>query len=126
MRRLEYLLSLWAFGEQEMESQKSAIEASQVWHENGIFVLRTSGARIVRGRREDALYTSGRKSMENDEGRSMMKDKGTFGGIYGMAFIGAAVYFISHATGFWNGVWGFIKALFWPAVLMYELLSAIS
>ncbi len=52
-----------------------------------------------------------------------MKDKSACGGIYGLAFIGAAVYFIQHATGFWMGVLGFIKALFWPAVLMYQLLE---
>jgi hypothetical protein len=33
-----------------------------------------------------------------------MKNNGMFGGIYGMAFIGAAVYFIQHATTFWEGV----------------------
>lgn len=42
------------------------------------------------------------------------------GAVYGMGFIGAAVYFIAHATGFWMGVWGFIKAMFWPAFLVYE------
>lgn len=49
-----------------------------------------------------------------------MKDTMT---IYGLAFIGAAVYFIQHAVGFWGGVVGFIKAIFWPAVLMYHLLA---
>lgn len=42
------------------------------------------------------------------------------GAVYGMGFIGAAVYFISTASGFWMGVWGFIKAMFWPAFLIYE------
>ncbi len=40
--------------------------------------------------------------------------------VYGLGFIGAAVYFISHATGFWMGVLGFLKALVWPAILVYE------
>jgi hypothetical protein len=54
-----------------------------------------------------------------------MKDNcnGMWGGIYGMGFIGAAIYFIKHAAAFWIGVWGFCKALFWPAVLMYKLLE---
>ena len=30
-----------------------------------------------------------------------MKDNGLSAGIYGMGFIGAAVYFIGHATTFW-------------------------
>lgn len=50
-------------------------------------------------------------------------NNGMFGGIYGMAFIGALVYFIQQATSFWMGVLGFFKAVFWPAVLMYKLLE---
>jgi len=42
------------------------------------------------------------------------------GALYGMGFIGAAIYFISQATGFWMGVLGFLKALVWPAILVYE------
>jgi hypothetical protein len=52
-----------------------------------------------------------------------MKQNGVSGGIYGMAFIGAAVYFIQHATTFWEGVLGIIKAVFWPAMLIYKLLE---
>ena len=40
--------------------------------------------------------------------------------VYGVGFIGAAVYFISHATGFWMGVLGFLKAIVWLAFLVYE------
>lgn len=47
----------------------------------------------------------------------------TGGGIYCLGFIGAAVYYISTATGFWNGVWGFFKAIVWPAFLVFELLK---
>ena len=42
------------------------------------------------------------------------------GAVYGLGFIGAAVYFISHAAGFWMGVVGFLKAMVWPAFLVYE------
>lgn len=52
-----------------------------------------------------------------------MKDNGILGGAYGMAFIGAAVYYIQHAATLWAGVLGFFKALFWPAVLMHKLLE---
>ena len=45
------------------------------------------------------------------------------GGVYGLAFIGALVYFIQHATTFWLGVLGFFKALIWPAILVYKLLE---
>ena len=45
------------------------------------------------------------------------------GGVYCVGFIGALVYYISTATGFWNGAWGVIKALLWPAFLVFELLK---
>jgi len=48
---------------------------------------------------------------------------GCSGAVYGLGFIGAAVYYIYNATGFWNGVLGFLKALVWPAFLVYELLK---
>ena len=42
--------------------------------------------------------------------------------VYGLGFIGAAVYYIQMATTFWTGVIGLIKAVFWPAFLVYEVL----
>ncbi|MBS3107325.1 hypothetical protein J4468_00230 [Candidatus Woesearchaeota archaeon] len=45
------------------------------------------------------------------------------GAIYGLGFIGAAVYYISIATSFWIGVLGFLKAIVWPAFLVYGLLK---
>ncbi len=52
-----------------------------------------------------------------------MKYRNMVGSIYGMALTGAAVYFIQDSATFWEGVLGFIKALFWPAVLMHKLLD---
>jgi len=43
--------------------------------------------------------------------------------VYGLGFIGAAVYFIQHASGFWMGVLGILKAVVWPALLLYKLLE---
>ncbi len=43
--------------------------------------------------------------------------------VYGLGFIGAAIYFISGATTFWLGVLGFLKAIVWPAFVVYELLK---
>jgi len=45
----------------------------------------------------------------------------TSSAIYGLGFIGAAIYFISQATSFWMGVLGFLKALVWPAYLVFNL-----
>jgi hypothetical protein len=40
-----------------------------------------------------------------------------------MGFIGALVYFIQHASGFWMGMLGFLKAIVWPAIVVYKLLE---
>lgn len=42
--------------------------------------------------------------------------------VYGLGLVGAAVYYIQMATSFWAGVIGFIKALLWPAFIVYEVL----
>lgn len=47
------------------------------------------------------------------------------GAVYGFGLIGAAIYFISQATTFWLGVLGFLKAIVWPAVLVYEALKSL-
>lgn len=43
--------------------------------------------------------------------------------VYGLGVIGAAIYFISTATGFWMGALGILKALVWPAFFVYEALK---
>jgi hypothetical protein len=51
---------------------------------------------------------------------------GSSGSIYGLGFVGAAVYFIGHAATFWAGVLGFLKACVWPAFLVYQLFKHVS
>jgi len=51
---------------------------------------------------------------------------GAAGPIYGLGIIGAAVYYIQQAEGFWPVVWALIKALIWPAFLVYDLLRHVS
>lgn len=48
---------------------------------------------------------------------------GAAGAVYGLGFVGAAIYFISQAATLWDGVIGFLKALVWPAFLVYEALK---
>ncbi len=55
----------------------------------------------------------------------MRKNKGATGIIYGLGFLGAVIYYISHAVSFWMGVIGFLKSLVWPALLVYEALKFI-
>jgi len=59
-----------------------------------------------------------------------MKDKviqhsNSSNAVYGLGFIGAAIYYIMHATGFWMGVVGLLKAIVWPAFLVYEALKQL-
>ncbi len=66
------------------------------------------------------------KEIEKDGCGDKKWNKGSAAGggaVYGLGLIGAAVYFISHATGFWMGVLGLLKAIVWPAILVYQLLG---
>jgi hypothetical protein len=45
------------------------------------------------------------------------------GAVYGLGLVGAAVYYIQHASTFWMGVMGIVKAVVWPALLLYKLLG---
>jgi hypothetical protein len=48
------------------------------------------------------------------------KDKSCGTGLYFVGFVGAAIWFISQAVGFWEGVIGFLKAIVWPGFLIYQ------
>jgi hypothetical protein len=52
-----------------------------------------------------------------------VKKNSVSGGVYCLAFIGALVYYIQHATSFLAGVLGFFKTLVWPALLIYKVLE---
>ena len=45
------------------------------------------------------------------------------GGVYGLAFLGALIYYLQHSATFMEGVIGFLKALVWPAILLYHLVE---
>jgi len=47
-------------------------------------------------------------------------DKG-MGGVYFLGIIGVAVYFIQQVSGFWPIVLAILKAIVWPAFLIYQL-----
>ena len=51
---------------------------------------------------------------------------GCGGCAYFLGFLGSAIYFISNATGFWNGVLGVLKSLVWPAFLVFELMKSLA
>jgi len=53
---------------------------------------------------------------------------GGFGlGLFGfMAYIGAAIYFVSHSDGsFWGVILGLLQAIVWPVYLVFHVLQAL-
>ncbi len=59
--------------------------------------------------------------MEDSKKKSAKANQSFSGGVYGLGWIGAMIYYISHAASFWGGVIGFLKALVWPVFLVYKL-----
>jgi len=59
-------------------------------------------------------------------GKSHNVQSGSIGAMYGLGFIGAAVFYISQAASFWGGVVGFLKAVVWPAFLVFEVLKFLA
>lgn len=49
--------------------------------------------------------------------------QGGMGGAYFLAMIGAAAYYLHVSYGFWPSVVALLKALVWPAFLVYHLLG---
>jgi hypothetical protein len=45
--------------------------------------------------------------------------------IYAIGIFGAAFYFIEHATTIWMGALGLVKAVFWPAFVVYRVLELL-
>jgi hypothetical protein len=64
----------------------------------------------------------------NDRGRRTWANRRSGGGdaVYGLGLIGALVFYINEADGFWSGVVGVLKALVWPAFVIYDLLKFLA
>ena len=58
--------------------------------------------------------------------QNTMQCAGTSGAVYGLGVVGAAVYFISNATSFGMGALGLLKAVLWPAFLVYQSFSFLA
>jgi hypothetical protein len=50
---------------------------------------------------------------------------GMFGCFGFLTFIGAAVYFIQQVSGFWPIVLAILKAVVWPAFLVYKVFTLL-
>ncbi len=65
--------------------------------------------------------------MNDKEYRKWHRGGGGGGGfVWFLGFIGAAVFYIQQSHGFWGGVVGFLKALVWPAFLVYDAFKALA
>ena len=57
------------------------------------------------------------------------KSKARAGGgdaVYGLGLIGAMVFYIQRADGFWPIIWAIIKAFIWPIFVVYDLLKFLA
>lgn len=56
----------------------------------------------------------------------VIEKNGVWGSFFFMAYIGAAIYFISHSGGgFWAVILGLLQAIVWPVYTVYHLLRLI-
>jgi len=61
--------------------------------------------------------------MEEPADRRGRRAHPTTGTVYLMGLVGALVYYLQRADGFWDGVWGVVQAILWPGFLIYHLLT---
>lgn len=54
-----------------------------------------------------------------------MKNDAGGGAVYGLGMLGAVVFYIKTAGSFGAGVVGVLKAIVWPAILVYRALGAL-
>jgi hypothetical protein len=47
------------------------------------------------------------------------------GAVYGLGFIGALVYYVQQSSGFGEFLVACLKAIVWPAFLVYDLLGSL-
>lgn len=61
--------------------------------------------------------------------KTVIKNKYSYGGhsetLYGLGVLGAGFYFLEHANNLTTILWGIGKAILWPAILMYKILSLL-
>jgi len=59
-------------------------------------------------------------------GGSRVVRNGPWGFIFLVAYVGAAIYFISHSDGsFWGVILGLLQAIVWPAYVVFHALQGL-
>lgn len=61
----------------------------------------------------------------HDHKRYGMMHKGFGSGFYCLGIIGAAFYYVQQVSGFWPIVVAILKALVWPAFIIYKVFSML-
>jgi hypothetical protein len=64
-----------------------------------------------------------KKKLKKSFGKEQNYKVKTGGSLYFLGFVGAAAYYVSTATDFWIGVVGILKAMVWPAFLVFAALN---
>lgn len=60
------------------------------------------------------------------DGNRAPQVSGPFGFVYLVTIVGAAVYFVGRADGFWGVVLALLKALVWPAFVVHRALELLN
>lgn len=55
----------------------------------------------------------------------IINQHGPMGFVLFVAFIGAAVYFVQHSSGFWGFIWAIVQALVWPGFVVFHVLQVL-
>ena len=64
--------------------------------------------------------------MTRDSRARVVVRDGPWGFVFLLAYIGAAIYFVSDSNGtFWGVILGLLQAIVWPAYVVYEVLLEI-
>jgi hypothetical protein len=63
---------------------------------------------------------------ERDKAVKVTNRSAPFGGVYLVTIVGAAVYFVGTADGFWGVVLALLKAIVWPAFAVYRALELLN
>lgn len=69
--------------------------------------------------RQEGITMSDKKKIKVDGGA------GQLGFVFFLCYIGAVVYFVDKADGFWEVIFGFIQAIVWPAFLVYHAMQGM-
>lgn len=68
----------------------------------------------------------GERMAESRRRVQVVESNGAWGVFFLLAYVGAAIYFISHSDGsFWAVVLGLLQAMVWPAYVIYHGLALL-